>query len=524
KKFTEGWNCWRVSCMGLVNIGRKEGSQIIQLFGRGVRLKGLDFLLKRSTQLTENEHPKHVEELETLNIFGIRADYMKVFNEYIDEEDVTSAKKVEIIHLPTIENLARTDLKVILPKRDMPEFKREERPVFERCPKIQTTVSADWYGRLDSKTSRFRLHSDDEAQLNRTTLKPANLKFLDYDRLYLDLLHFKKQNAMYNLEISRDSIRALFEDEHGWYDLFIPEHMLEFTGFGRVHVWQEIAADLLKKYCLKFYRFRRDEFEGPHQEYRSIQEILDDPDKRYNHQFLQNLRIEYQAAIEKSQEQLIRDLKQIETRLSVGQLQDYAFGNLEIFRFAQHLYEPLIHVKKGTVGLSIKPASLNRHEKQFVDDLKRWCAREAEGVLGDRELYVLRNQSRGKGISFFDEGNFYPDFIIWLIDGDRQFITFADPHGLQHARGFSDSKVLFSKRIKVIESERLADKDVCLSAFILSPTPFSEIKHFDESFREHRDSACTKARFRDHHVLFMYDDADTYVGDMFALARLAEAR
>ena len=65
---------------------------------------------------------------------------------------------------------------------------------------------------------------------------------------------------------------------------------------------------------------------------------------------------------------------------------------------------------------------------------------------------------------------------------------------------------------------------MCLSAFILSPTPFSEIKHFDESFREHRDSACTKARFRDHHVLFMYDDADTYVGDMFALARLAEAR
>ena len=134
-----------------------------------------------------------------------------VFNEYIDEEDVTSAKKVEIIHLPTIENLARTDLKVILPKRDMPDFKREKRPVFERCQRIHATVSADWYGRLDSKTSRCRLHGDDEARLNRTTLKPVNLKFLDYNRLYLDLLHFKKQNAMYNLEISRDSIRDLFE-------------------------------------------------------------------------------------------------------------------------------------------------------------------------------------------------------------------------------------------------------------------------------------------------------------------------
>ena len=40
KKFTEGWNSWRVSTMGLMNIGRTEGSEIIQLFGRGVRLKG----------------------------------------------------------------------------------------------------------------------------------------------------------------------------------------------------------------------------------------------------------------------------------------------------------------------------------------------------------------------------------------------------------------------------------------------------------------------------------------------------
>ncbi len=35
RKFMEGWNSWRVSNMGLLNIGRREGSLIIQLFGRG---------------------------------------------------------------------------------------------------------------------------------------------------------------------------------------------------------------------------------------------------------------------------------------------------------------------------------------------------------------------------------------------------------------------------------------------------------------------------------------------------------
>lgn len=35
-KFTEAWNSWRVSSMGLINFAKGEGSQAIQLFGRGV--------------------------------------------------------------------------------------------------------------------------------------------------------------------------------------------------------------------------------------------------------------------------------------------------------------------------------------------------------------------------------------------------------------------------------------------------------------------------------------------------------
>ncbi|MBC8049862.1 MAG: hypothetical protein H7X92_06920 [Chitinophagales bacterium] len=64
--------------MGLMNVGQTERPQIIQLFGRGVRLKGYGSSLKRSgkAQLRDGiEHPKHIGVLETLSIFGIRADY-----------------------------------------------------------------------------------------------------------------------------------------------------------------------------------------------------------------------------------------------------------------------------------------------------------------------------------------------------------------------------------------------------------------------------------------------------------------
>ena len=53
KKFTEGWDSPRVATMGLLNVGRREGSQIIQLFGRGVRLRGYNHTLKRSRYVEE---------------------------------------------------------------------------------------------------------------------------------------------------------------------------------------------------------------------------------------------------------------------------------------------------------------------------------------------------------------------------------------------------------------------------------------------------------------------------------------
>ena len=46
KKFSEGWSSWRVSTMGLMNIGKKEGSQIIQLFWSRGEVKGARLLLK----------------------------------------------------------------------------------------------------------------------------------------------------------------------------------------------------------------------------------------------------------------------------------------------------------------------------------------------------------------------------------------------------------------------------------------------------------------------------------------------
>lgn len=507
KMFTEGWSCWRVSAMGLINVGRNEGSQIIQLFGRGVRLKGKDFGLKRSNALTGEDHPDYLIELETLNVFGIRADYMETFREYIDEEGVVKESEKEVIALPTIENLARTDLKVILPKKNKPDFKKTTTIALEK-KRLRGIVTADWYGRLSSLHSAFRLkdQNGDALPAEPQYLRPENLKFLDIDAIYLAALRYKRKNALYNLEIDREQVRELLS-KTDWYQLYLPAAILEFRGFADVALWQEIATDLVLKYIKKFYDFHRDEHDAPFQEYRTIQQILDEPGETYNAQFLRNLRTEYLASIDRSKDILIRDLNTIKGKLEKGELPSYHAHNVELFNFANHLYQPIIHIADGELKVSVKPTSLNKHERRFCEHLQKWITHEKDGFLGDKELYLLRNQSRGKGVSFFAEGGFYPDFIVWLIKGSRQHIYFLDPHGLRHARAFQDPKIAFHKTIKEIEQGRLKDPNVTLESWIISPTRLSEVEHWSDNN--------DPEEFLRNQVVFMYDDEETYIGKIF---------
>jgi hypothetical protein len=97
KKFTEGWSSWRVSGMGLLNVGRSEGSEVIQMFGRGVRLLGHRRSLKRSSAL-DGAHPRHLPLLETLNIFSVNGDYLAQFKQALGREGIIEG--YEEIHLP----------------------------------------------------------------------------------------------------------------------------------------------------------------------------------------------------------------------------------------------------------------------------------------------------------------------------------------------------------------------------------------------------------------------------------------
>ena len=87
RKFAEGWNSYRLSVIDLINLGSAKGNLIIQIFGRGVRLRGKggdgkrrhidhkpDYYLLRQRD-TEDD----IRRLETLTVFSLKRSYLEHF-------------------------------------------------------------------------------------------------------------------------------------------------------------------------------------------------------------------------------------------------------------------------------------------------------------------------------------------------------------------------------------------------------------------------------------------------------------
>lgn len=317
KKFTEGWNSWRVANMGLMNVGATEGAQIIQLFGRGVRLKGFNLSLKRSnkTELPEEiTRPKDLSLLETLSIFGIRANYMAQFRDFLAEEGLpTNDDRTEII-LPIIKNLGKLKLKTIRLKKTINGVSTEFGSAFRKLGPVPTLgpptdylqrnqVVLNWYPKIQALKSRGVTGGDDDASPNQTHLGVRHLAFLDLEAIFFDLERFKAERGWYNLNISRNIIGELLLDQ-SWYQLQIPAEELAFSSFNSIRLWQEIATALLKKYLERYYSYCKREWEMPHLEYQDVEE--NDPNF-----LVRESQDGYRVLIENSQEEIITKIREL---------------------------------------------------------------------------------------------------------------------------------------------------------------------------------------------------------------------
>ncbi len=182
--------------------------------------------------------------------------------------------------------------------------------------------------------------------------------------------------------------------------------------------------------------------------------------------------------------------------------------------FAQHLYYPrLSPIKDAVVPLRMRPLALGEpSEVQFVEDVMAFYDSPAgKDRLRGFSLYLLRNaDNRAKGLGCALAGNFYPDFLLWLVDDktSKQWLSFIDPKGIRNLN-ISDPKSGLHKEIKQIEKQ-LGDGMISLNSFILSVTTFNDLLNVTGS--------TTKSDLEDRNVLFMDHGGPTYLDKLLVNA------
>ncbi|GJL86600.1 DEAD/DEAH box helicase [Hyphomonas sp. KY3] len=497
KRFVEGWDCWRVSTLGLMHVGKSEGSQIIQLFGRGVRLKGHDWSLQRSGFSTPSYQPDFIQYAETLNVFGVEADFMERFRAFLEEEELPSNDKKEVFQIPlNVTYDFGQNLMVLRPRRKKAngkeyDFKRDAAvPMFGEVPdKLREKIIAiDWYPRIQSLESR---RGDTIGLKNEQTFSSLHAAFLDEHDLFFRLERFKRERTWHNFNIQKDQLKPLLADG-SWYKIIVPSGRMTFDDPSNIALWHEMAAELLQKYAEEYYNYRKAAFIEPRLELRPL--AHDD----------QNIPTSdfYQLLVDSSESKLISDIEALSKELAAKKKGVLTAGDLKGCLLSNHLYEPVLHVRKGG-KVQVTPVSLNESEIQFVEDLVSYLDLSQANFNQDGiEAFLLRNESRGRGMGFFEAGNFYPDFLLWLVKGDLQSLAFIEPHGLQH-EGPGHKKIAFHQTIKDIE-QRLGNPNVSLNSFIITPSRHSKL-NWGLSIDE----------LNDLNVYFMEDQAETYVPSIF---------
>jgi len=469
RKFIEGWDTWRVSSMCLLNIGVGQGPLIIQLFGRGVRLKGKGMTLKRSND-------EKVKSLETLSIYGIKAEYLKSFLETIRKEEV----EFETIKIPV--KPMHKDKWNELYTLSKDENRRFEEGILRLKADERLSITIDILPRISEISSKDKR---EDIIISQIKAEPSKLEFKDYvdlidlDEIEREIYDFKIVRGYWNLVFDRNTLKTILLSEKNEIKAF--QNTFEVNDVKDINRLVKIAILVIKKYVDSFYKKYAKRFETENLQYTTLEKqkplsIFEQTTGNYN----------YMIQVNKTNEKLIEEINNIINNMDALFKDDDK--TLPRIYFDAHLYVPILLQNKGIDR--IYPAGLVESEKEFIEGLRNYLKNNKPQF----EIYLLRNFPK-RGIGFFNLSGFYPDFIMWIKSNKKQIIVFIDPKGLEHTKGLDDEKIQLKNTLNEIKPKP-GKSDLILDSFILSKTPYNELI-------EGRIKPPSEDEYTEDHVLFL---------------------
>ncbi|MEA3350351.1 MAG: DEAD/DEAH box helicase family protein, partial [Chloroflexota bacterium] len=358
KKFIEGWDSWRVSSMGLMNIGRGEGPQIIQLFGRGVRLLGKDRSLKRSAflKIPTVKIPANLPILETLSIFGVRAKYMEKFRKYLREEGIDVDESV-IIKIDTVPGPDFED-------KDLITIRSDPARTFEKDKYIVLRVDADLKPSVDlrprSMLTDSKQFSDQPGEYQAEAVfryfSSSVLDLLDWDHITKEVWKFaKSRQYQRNLSFDKKALRRVLDETN--YELECNPSILAPKTYADITRIEQIVLMILRKYIQAYYSRAHRHWEQSTLRYQNLS--WSDA----------NLITEYEARVKSTAEELLERLENFADK----KLYKNDTGLPNRVHFDRHLYLPLLEgdAKEPPI-VKYSPPGLNKGEKDFLKKLRKF--------------------------------------------------------------------------------------------------------------------------------------------------------
>ena len=495
KKFMEGWSSWRVSGMGLLHVGKSEGPLIIQLFGRGVRLKGAGMSLKRGGGDNPLPDPKQ-SLLETMNIFGIRADFISNFRAMLEREGAWE----ETLRLPVSPPPDKAlGSGLMVPEYPAAGFTAPVTLVPDGKIRVQLDLSSSAL-RTRSRDAKTEKSAAAPPRSEASALSAAALNRVDWNAMHRDLQEYRARAGLWNLVIKPRNLRDIVSGCCAVvHDVDAP---LAPTSDRELRRIRNAVFALLRKYADRFYNRRRSVWARENLSYQAMKSgrfALSGMEVGYTLSIRVDQKPENKELFEKLQE-LIANEEQLKR---MWQTSSDHWDNDPPPRvyFDRHLYQPLLLANNlEEEGIRISPPGLNSGEKDFIKELESHV--RLNPLSADEEIYLLRNQPR-TGVGFHsDAGNTFPDFILWHKRGDQQRIVFVDPHGMGRATAYrNDPKARLHETLALVNQQMAKQHpNVTMDSYIVSQTPFHELRE------DYEDGTWDKEKFSEKHILFPQDD------------------
>jgi phage repressor protein C with HTH and peptisase S24 domain len=504
KKFIEGWSSWRVSVMGLLKVGRNAGPQVIQLFGRGVRLKGLGMQLRRSSAVP-GDHPSHLSLVEMLHIFGVRADYMQSFNEAVRREGMPPpvARLLPIRISDRVE-----DLGLKYPDPGAYQF-GEDIVRFDPGALGKRKIEIDVVPRFTTAMGVDSVSSSEGGEPVETASLPSAL--VDDELAFLHALDYKHRRRWMNVYITRKAIHELLS---GHVRVRAPASL--FAGSSRRDraVLQSAAVDAVEKGLERFTYSEQRTREMGHLTTQVVTEV---------HSNIPRPRAkdgdEAPSYVLAVPEPLLEAVEEIISGLgdgSISEHDDMAEPLPRLF-MDEHLYGPLLAAGAEVAGAGPRdifalhqgvrstPTGLVKSEVTFIRDLRdAWKILSEDDEWAGYELFLLRNLPK-RGVGFFSTAGFYPDFMLWIKAEGAPVLAFVEPHGM----------VIWDPvKVELLGDIRKMELDVPLLAYIVTATEPRSVGAIGAAGDEHHKEEW----FRERHILFQ--DGAGYVDTILAEMRL----